>query len=318
VLQTSKQTAASPGAVPAPRSRWQFLWSDMTSRQARAGYIFLLPSLIILLIFVFWPIVQAFILSLQKWQFGATDIPWVGLQNYTRLFADSRFWNALRNTTVYTLGTVPAGLTISLLLAVGLNQKLPLRAFLRASFFLPVIGSFAIIAIIWSFLLNPEIGLLSYWLRLVGLPPVNWLRDARYAMLMIVLVSIWKNIGFNMVIFLAGLQGIPDVYYEAARVDGANLWARFWNITLPLLRPTFIFVLVISVISSFQVFDQVYVMTPGGGPLFSTDTIVSYIYYRGVQTADISYSASIGVVLFVIVFVLTLIQLRVLRFRELD
>lgn len=290
----------------------------MTNRQARAGYIFLLPSLTILLIFVFWPIVQAFILSLQKWQFGSTDITWVGLQNYTRLFQDNRFWNALRNTIGYTIGTVPAGLTISLLLAVGLNQKLPLRAFLRASFFLPVIGSFAIIAIIWSFLLNPEIGLLSYWLRLIGLPPVNWLRDVRYAMLMIIIVSIWKNIGFNMVIFLAGLQGIPDVYYEAARVDGANLWGRFRHVTLPLLRPTFIFVLVISVISSFQVFDQVYVMTPGGGPLFSTDTLVSYIFYRGVQLADISYSASIGVVLFLIVFVLTLIQLRVLRFRELD
>jgi multiple sugar transport system permease protein len=134
----------------------------------------------------------------------------------------------------------------------------------------------------------------------------------------VILVSIWKNLGFNMVIFLAGLQGIPETLYEAARVDGASAWQRFWKITLPMLRPTTLFVLVISVIGAFQVFDPVYVLTPGGGPLHSTETVVSYIYHQGIELIDISYASTIGVVLFVIVFVLTLFQLRILRFREVD
>lgn len=290
----------------------------MTRRQARAGYVFILPSLIILSVFVFWPIVQSLVLSLQKWQFGVADPPWVGLENFARLFADRRFWGALRNTLNYTLVTVPIGLLLSLLLALALNEKLPGRALLRSAFFLPVIASLAIVAIVWKFLLNPDIGLLAYWLKQLGIPTNNWLRDVRYAMPAVMMVAIWKSLGFNMVIFLAGLQGISETYYEAAKVDGANRWQRFRFVTLPLLRPTLIFVLVISVIGSFQVFDQVYVMTPRGGPLFSTETLVTYIYYQGVELIDISYAASIGVVLFFIVFVLTLIQLRVLRFRELD
>jgi multiple sugar transport system permease protein len=134
----------------------------------------------------------------------------------------------------------------------------------------------------------------------------------------VIVVSIWKSLGFNMVLFLAGLQGIPETYYEAAAVDGATGWRRFWYVTLPLLRPTGLFVLVVSVIGAFQVFDQVYVMTPGGGPLFSTETVVTYIYHQGIELIDISYAAGIGVVLFALVFLLTLIQLRVLRYREVD
>ncbi len=298
--------------------RFANIWHEMHRREARFGYLFILPSLIILGVFVFWPILQAFILSLQHWQFGNHPITWVGFANYQRLLTDKRAIGAFRNTLIYTVVTVPVGLLISLGLALALNEHLPGRNILRSIFFLPVIGSFAIIAIVWSFLLNPDIGLLSYWLKSLGLGPTNWLRDFRYALPAVMAVAIWKNAGFNMVIFLAGLQSIPETLYEAAKVDGATRWQRFRFVTLPQLRPTFIFVLVISVISSFQVFDQVYVMTPGGGPLFSTETVVSYIYYQGVTATDISYAATIGVVLFVIVFILTLIQLRVLRFRELD
>lgn len=282
------------------------------------GYLFILPSLIVLGVFVFWPIIQAFILSLQHWQFGNHPTTWVGLQNYQRMLTDPRAMGAFVHTLVYTVVTVPLGLLISLGLALALNERLPGRNILRSIFFLPVIGSFAIIAIVWSFLLNPDIGLLSYWLKSLGLGPTSWLRDYHYALPAVIMISIWKNVGFNMVIFLAGLQGIPEVLYEAARVDGANRRQQLRYVTLPQLRPTFIFVLVIAVIGSFQVFDQVYVLTPGGGPLFSTETVVSYIYYQGVTATDISYAATIGVVLFVIVFALTLIQLRVLRFRELE
>lgn len=290
----------------------------MTRRQARYGYLFLLPSMIVLAVFVFWPILQSIILSLQKWRFGATETTWVGLDNYERLLNDPRVEGAFLNTVEYTAVVVPVTLLLALLLALALNERIPGRSLFRAAFFLPVIASFAIVAIVWRFLLNPDIGLLAYWSREIGIPTRAWLRDARYAMPAVMGVSIWKNVGFNMVILLAGLQGIPEEYYEAAKVDGANRWRRFRYITLPLLRPTWTFVLIISIISSFQVFDQVWVMTPRGGPLHSTETVVTYIYYQGIELLDISYAASIGVVLFLIVFVLTLVQLRVFRFRELD
>jgi multiple sugar transport system permease protein len=243
---------------------------------------------------------------------------WAGLDNYQRLAPDPRVWNAFRNTLYYTAVTVPVGMIISLALALALNEKLPARGLLRSAYFLPVIGSFAIVAIVWGFLFDPDIGLLAYWLKEIGVPVSGWLRDPDWAMPVVIFVSIWKNLGFNMVIFLAGLQGIPENLYEAARVDGANGWQRFWRITLPLLRPTTLFVLVISVIAAFQVFDPVYILTPGGGPLHSTETVVSYIFHQGIELLDISYASTIGVVLFVIVFVLTLIQLRILRFREVD
>jgi multiple sugar transport system permease protein len=282
------------------------------------GYLFLLPSAIILLVFVYWPIIQAFGLSLQHWQFGPGSQGFVGLTNYSRLLTDPRVGNAFRNTVYYTAVTVPLGILCSLGLAVGLNEAIPFRAALRGAFFLPVIASFAIVAIIWSFLLDLDIGILSYWLRQVGLPVSGWLRDPNWAMPAVMLVSIWKNVGFNMVIFLAGLQSIDVSYYEAARVDGASRWQRFRNITLPLLRPSMLFVLVISIIAAFEVFDVVWVMTPNGGPLFSTDVVVTYIYHVGIQNLDISYASTIGVVLFLIVFVLTLVQLRVLRYQEAD
>lgn len=309
---------AIPRAAPRSRSRMASLLRDMRTRQARAGYLFILPSLIILCVFVFWPIVQSIILSLHYWKFGSAVQAWAGLDNYTRLFQDERVGGAFRNTLYYTAVTVPVGMALSLVLALALNEKLPARGLLRAAFFLPVIASFAIVAIVWSFLLDPDIGMIPYWLKQIGVPSSSWLRDPDWAMPAVILVSIWKTVGFNMVIFLAGIQGIPNTYYEAAKVDGASGRQRFWNITLPLLRPTTLFVLVVSVIGAFQVFDPVYVMTPRGGPLFSTETVVTYIYYQGIQLTDLSYGASLGVVLFVIVFVLTLIQMRLLRYREID
>ena len=313
-------TRQQPAALPqyGLRERLRDLWQAIKRPQARAAYLFILPSMVILAIFVFWPIIQSFILSTQRWQFGGDEVRWVGLANFERLFADPRMWGALRNTLKYSLVVVPVGLIISLLLALGLNEKIPGRSILRAAYFLPVIASFAIVAIVWRFLLNPDIGDMAYWFKQLGVPTRDWLRDARYAMTAVMMVAIWKNVGFNMVLLLAGLQGISETYYEAAKVDGASRLQRFWYITMPMLRPTWIFVLVTSIIGSFQVFDQAWVMTPRGGPLFSTETMVTYIYYQGIELLDISYAAAIGVVLFVIVFILTLIQLRVLRFREQD
>ena len=312
------RAAAVARPTPARESRRALLWQEMRTRQARAGYLFVAPSLIILTVFVFWPILQSVLLSLQHWRFGSATQDWAGLDNYSRLQHDDRVWGALRNTLYFTAVSEPLGLVLSLALAMALNTALPGRTLLRAAFFLPVIASFAIIAIVWSFMLDPDIGLLAYWSRQIHLPTSAWLRDPTWAMPAVIVVSIWKSLGFNMVLFLAGLQGIPDTYYEAAAVDGATGWRRFWYVTLPLLRPTGLFVLVVSVIGAFQVFDQVYVMTPGGGPLFSTETVVTYIYHQGIELIDISYAAAIGVVLFALVFLLTLIQLRVLRYREVD
>jgi multiple sugar transport system permease protein len=325
-IQTKEMTTVSEsrivqdadGFVPSAQPRLRTLWRQIRAREARAAYVFMLPSLAILSLFVFWPIVQAFLLSLQNWQFGSSSQTWVGLANYQQMLHDDRVANAFRNTLYYTVVTVPLSIVIALLLALALNERLPGVRLLRAAFFLPVLASFAVISIVWKFLLDPDIGLLAYWSQLLHLPTSSWLQDPTWAMPAVIGVSIWKNVGFNMVIFLAGLQAISETLYEAAKVDGANAWQRFWHITVPQLRPTTLFVLVIAVIGAFEVFDVVWVLTPGGGPLFSTDVIVTYIYHQGIELLDISYAASIGVVLFAVVFLLTLVQLRVLRFRDID
>jgi ABC-type sugar transport system permease subunit len=268
---------------------------------------------VILAVFVFWPIVYSVDLSLHRWKFSAAAQQWVGGANYVHLWADARFWNALRNTVYYTVFVVPLGIVLPLALALALNRALPFRALLRGAFFLPVIASFAIVALAWRFMLDPDIGLLAYWLSFLGMPHVSPLRDPGLAMPAVILASLWKNLGFNMVIYLAGLQAVPAVLYEAAKIDGANRWQQFRFVTWPQLRTTNIFILVISIIGAFQVFDPAFVMTPDGGPLFSTETLVTYIYRQGITNFNLSYAASIGIFLFAIVFLLTLIELRLTR-----
>jgi multiple sugar transport system permease protein len=282
-------------------------------RQTLAAWLFLSPSLLILAVFVFWPIVQSVVLSLHEWRFGAEVQEFVGLANYERIWKDPRAWNAFRNTLYYTAVFVPLAIVIPLALALLLNRALPLRSLFRAAIFLPVISSFAVVALVWRFLLDPDIGLLSYWLSAFGLPRFSALRDPNWAMPAVIIVSLWKSIGFNMVIYLAGLQSIPPVLYEAARIDNANRWTQFWAITWPQLKATNVFVLVISIIGAFQVFDPVFVLTPNGGPLFRTETLVSFIYRAGITQFNLSYAAAVGFVLFVIVLVLTIIQLWISR-----
>ena len=282
-------------------------------RQIIAGWLFLAPSLVILAVFVFWPIVQSGVLSLHQWRFGAEVQEFVGASNYEKMWKDPRAWNALKNTVYFTVFFVPLGVVIPLCLALLLNRAIPGRTLFRAAIFLPVISSFAIVALAWRFLLDPDIGLLSYWISFLGVPKFSALRDPDWAMTAVIVVTLWKNIGFNMVIYLAGLQAIAPVLYEAARIDGANRWQQFWNVTWPQLRTTNVFVLVISIIGAFQVFDPVFVLTPNGGPLFSTETLVSFIYRQGITQFNLSYAAAIGFVLFVIVLILTLIQMWLTR-----
>ncbi|MBB6671854.1 carbohydrate ABC transporter permease [Cohnella nanjingensis] len=283
--------------------------------QEKTALYFLLPSFLVLGLFVFWPIINSFILSFYNWNLFDVVHPFVGLDNYRMLMQDERFWNSVYQTGYYTLLSVPIGIVLSLLLAVLI--KLPLRGmtFFKAIYFLPVISSFAVIAIIWSFLLDPDIGLLSYYLHEWGIPVKDWLRNPDWAMPAVIMVAVWKNIGFNMVIFLAGLQEIPESVYEASKLDGAGPVRRFWSVTLPMLRHTLLFVVIISVISSFQVFDQVYVMTRGG-PVFKTETIVYFIYHYGFEELDMGYASSASALLFVVVLLITLLQLRIFKFNE--
>jgi multiple sugar transport system permease protein len=300
--------AIATESVRAPRARRR-----SSTRQTRAAILFLTPSLVILAVFVFWPIIQSVILSLHNWRFGAEVQEWAGFANYEQMWRDRRFWNAFNNTVYFTAFFVPLGIIIPLGLALMLNRALPMRSLFRAAIFLPVIASFAIVALAWRFLLDPDIGLISYWFSFIGLPRFAPLRDPDWAMPAVIAVTLWKNIGFNMVIYLAGLQSVPPVLYEAARIDNASRWTQFWAITWPQLKATNVFVLVISIIGAFQVFDPVFVLTPNGGPLFTTETLVSFIYRTGISQFKLSYAAAVGFVLFLIVFVLTLIQLVLTR-----
>ncbi|TVX94807.1 carbohydrate ABC transporter permease [Cohnella terricola] len=292
----------------AKRGKW-FLGQEKTA------LYFLLPSFLVLGLFVFWPIINSFILSFYNWNLFDAMHPFVGLGNYRALMQDERFWNSVRQTGYYTLLSVPLGIVLSLLLAVLINLPLRGMTFFKAIYFLPVISSFAVIAIIWSFLLDPDIGLISHYFQEWGIPVKDWLRNPVWAMPAVIMVAVWKNIGFNMVIFLAGLQEIPESVYEASKLDGAGPVRRFWSVTLPMLRHTLLFVVIISIISSFQVFDQVYVMTRGG-PVFKTETIVYFIYHYGFEELDMGYASSASALLFVVVLLITLLQLRIFKFNE--
>jgi multiple sugar transport system permease protein len=298
--------------VPRPPGLWRRFWSRSNER---VGYLFILPSFLHLLIFLLIPVGFSFFLSFRDWdQPRFQDAPYIGLENYDFLMGDKRFWHAMGNTAYYTALSVPLGMALSLAVAAILNQKLRGVNLFRILFFIPVISSWVAVSIIWVTLLDPNVGIVNYLLKLVGLPSVNWLGDPRSAMPSLVLISIWKGLGFQMIIWLSGLQGIPQELYEAASIDGANRWQSFWGITLPLLTPTTLFLAVTGVIGSFQVFAPVYVITKGG-PLGSTDVAMFHIYQRAFQNFDFGYASAQSWVLFAVIFIATLIQLWFVRRR---
>jgi multiple sugar transport system permease protein len=308
----------NPGAslsVRRPPGLWRRFWSRSNER---AGYFFILPSFLHLLIFLLIPVGFSFFLSFRDWdQPKFQDAPYIGLENYDFLMGDRRFWHAMGNSATFTALSVPLGMAFSLFIAVVLNQKLKGVNLFRTLFFMPVISSWVAVSIIWVTLLDPNVGIVNYLLKLVGLPSVNWLGDPRSAMFSLVIISIWKSAGFNMVIWLAGLQGIPQELYDAAAIDGASRWQAFWKITLPLLAPTSFFLAITGVIGSFQVFAPVYVITKGG-PLESTDVAVYHIYRRAFQEFDFGYASAQAWVLFAVIFIATLIQVWYMRRRSRD
>ncbi|MFH1540786.1 MAG: extracellular solute-binding protein [Elusimicrobiota bacterium] len=277
-------------------------------------YIFIFPATIILLIFLFIPIITSFLLSLSNCDVNSiTDwrkISFVGFTNYISLFSDDVFWKSLRNTAIFVGVGVPISIVISLFMAIVLNETfVKFKSFFRACYFIPVITTLVAVAVIWKWLYNPDYGIINWFLGLLGISPKNWLMDTKLALPSLIAMAIWKGFGYNMVIFLAGLQAIPLSLYESAKVDGADRWQSFWYITVPGLKPTTLFITITTLIGYFQFFDEPYVMTQGG-PLNSTVSIVLHMYYRGFKFFQFGYASAIAYVLFAIIFSFTMLQLK--------
>lgn len=290
--------------TPAQPSRW----ARLINNEHVVGYLFVAPLIIGLLIFTYGPVLAAFALSFTKGDY--ISIPrWIGLGNYQTLLKEDLFWISMHNTLYYVIGVVPAGLLLSLLLALAMNQKLRGIVFFRSIFFLPTITSSVAISLMWLWIYNPEFGVLNFLLKQIGIKGPTWLASSTWAMPAVIIMSIWRGLGYNMLIYLAGLQGIPEVYYEAAEIDGADAWAKFRHITLPLLSPTTFMLLILSLIGAFQVFEYTYVMT-GGGPVYATLTIVLHIYNNAFRSFQMGYASALAYVLFFILLSLTLVQLQ--------
>jgi multiple sugar transport system permease protein len=268
--------------------------------------VLLLPSLAGMFCFLMLPVLSSFVLSFAQWDMIG-DIAWIGLDNYVAALTDPAVLTALRNTLVFILGYLPSVVAIALALALLLNRRLKGRIAFRAIYFVPVVTSWVAVSLIWKWLLNPQYGLINYGLSLLGIEGPGWLFDPNWAMAGIILTSVWKDIGFVTVIYLAGLQDIPEPLYEAAGLDGATPWQRFWTITWPMLAPTTFFVTTISLISSFQVFDQVWIMTQGG-PAGATSVMVELVYKNAFSYYKMGYASAISWILFALIFAVTIAQ----------
>ncbi|MDU0971974.1 MAG: sugar ABC transporter permease [Actinomyces urogenitalis] len=283
-----------------------------TTRRSRGGHgrwavFFLAPSFLPLALFTFFPMAKSVWMSLHNWNLISAPT-WVGVENYKRLLSDSATIQAFWHTLLYVLGYLPLVYCGGLALALVLNTRLPARGLLRAVYFLPVITSWVVVALVWKWILNPSSGVVNTALGALGLPEPGWWTDPHWAMASVILASAWKDLGFVMVILLAGLQGIPGELYEAARIDGATWWARLRYITVPLLTPSTFFVVVISLINGFQVFDQVFVMT-GGGPQGASQVVVGQIYDLTFRYGRAGKAAALSWLLFGVILTITLIQM---------
>lgn len=268
--------------------------------------VLLLPSLAGMLVFLMAPVLSSLVLSFSQWDLIG-ELTWVGVDNYVTALSDPAVLGALRNTLTFILGYLPSVVLIALGLALLLNRRIRGRVVFRAIYFVPVVTSWVAVSLIWKWLLNPQYGLVNFALGAIGIKGPGWLFDPAWAMTGVILTSVWKDIGFVTVIYLAGLQDIPEPLYEAAALDGATPWQRFWTITFPMLAPTTFFVTTISLISSFQVFDQVWIMTQGG-PAGATSVMVELIYKNAFSYYKMGYASAISWVLFALIFAVTIAQ----------
>ncbi len=304
-------------------------------RDTKRAILFILPTYLVITTFIILPIFFAFYLSFNKWNLLA-PMKFIGVTNYSKLFRSEEFWKALINTVYYTFITVPLCVLFALMIALLLNTKIKGIAFYRVAYFMPVMTSFVASAFIWQWIFQSQNGILNFVFGLIGLRPLSWLNEPKgiftvmfesmginlprwlggpsVTLVAISIMSIWKNIGYYMIIFLAGLQNIPRSYYEAAEMDGAGPVRRFFSITLPILSPTTFFVLIMAVIVSFQVFEQVAVTTQGG-PLNSSLVLVYFVYQKAFKFLEVGYASSAAYILFTIVLFLTYLQVKVIGKR---
>lgn len=276
--------------------------------EAIAAWLFLAPALILLGIFVLWPMAYLLYLSFTTGSFTRDGTQWSGLHNYWRLLLNPDFWQVLGNTAYFTVATVVPSLALSLGLAVLLNRSLALRGLLRTAYFIPSVTSLVAVGLGWRWLFQTD-GPVNHLLAMFGMDQIPWLGSTTWAMPILILLSIWKQLGFNLVVFLAGLQAIPKTRYEAAELDGAGPWQQFWHITLPGLRPTLVFATVTTAIFTLRSFEQPYVMT-GGGPLNTTNLLVFYIYDQAFAQFDLGYAAAAATLLLAIALGLVYLQMR--------
>ena len=279
------------------------------SRETRIAYLFLLPATVIFILFTAFPFFHSLYLSFHKWAILTPNKPFVGIDNYTKLLTSADFWNAVKNTLIYSLGAIPGTTICSLGIAILLWKGIKGRNLLRTVYFLPVITSLVVVAIVWSRIFDAQYGLLNQLLNLIGIHGPAWLYKPGWAMAAVIFTAIWKHAGFYAVIFLAGLHGIPDMYYECAKLDGANSVQQFFHITMPLLRRLTALVVVMLTLNSFKVFTLVDVMT-GGGPMRSTETWVNYLYRQGFQSLRMGYASAVAWVLFFVILLITLFQMK--------
>jgi multiple sugar transport system permease protein len=286
-------------------------------RAGRAGWLFIAPAIVLIGVFFFLPVGASLLLSITDFDLYAvanpSNVRLVGTRNYTELLQNPTFWLALKNTFYFALIGGPLTVATSLGAALLVNAKaVRFKTFFRTIYFLPFVTTLVAVAIVWRYLYHPQYGFLNYALGAVGIHPVDWLGDPRWAMPAIILLAVWKNFGYNMLIFIAGLQSVPEDLYEAAALDGAGAVRQFWHVTLPNLAPTFFFVGVVTMIGYFQLFAEPYVMTTGG-PLGATTSLVLFMYEEGFRWWRLGVAASIAFLLFLIILVWTAIQLRLER-----
>lgn len=279
----------------------------MKKRRRIWGWIFITPQLIGLIVFAVIPLLMSLGISFHSWDGIASSMKFVGIDNYIDQITDPNFKKALLNTLIYSVMFIPLDLILALLLAIAV-QKIRGKSFYRLFYFMPVVTGSVSVGVIWTWIMNGDFGLLNNILAAVGIEGPKWLADPKTVLFSIVIVSVWWNVGYNMVLLLAGLQNIPQVYYEAAQIDGANKWNAFRHITLPMLSPTLFFVLIMTIISSFQVFDQAFVMTQGG-PMKASYTLVYHIYQSAFVEFKMGSACASSMILFVIILIITLIQM---------
>ncbi|UUX33184.1 carbohydrate ABC transporter permease [Fundicoccus culcitae] len=275
--------------------------------------VFIVPAMIVLIVFNIYPLIRMVYNSFFNWNM-ISDMKFIGFENYERLFNSSDFYQILGNTVFYVIFTVAAGMILGLLLALYLSKDTPINRFLQSVSFMPYVVSMASISLLMSWMMNYDYGFINYFLSLFGIEPINWLGDPDVAMTSLVIISVWKNLGYNALILISALQSIPRHLYEAASLDNASRWRVFTKISLPMISPTIFFLTIISIINSFKMFETANIMTQGG-PLNATTTLVYAIYEEGTLYFKVGYASAIGVVLLVILAVLTIIYFRLLSRR---